>query len=173
MMMFVILKQLLLLLLLMVAASSELGILADDENDMGAPITTDPCLDSDYIEGAHDFANGKGPSVWDRFTHEFPDRILEGGNGDMSINHYHLYRRDVARMKFLNVDAYRFSISWPRIIPSGRRSDGVNQRGINFYHRLLDLLIENGIEPFVTIWHWDTPQGLEAEYGGFLSRDIV
>ncbi|CAN0917058.1 Beta-glucosidase 23 [Linum grandiflorum] len=128
MMMFVILKQLLLLLLLMVAASSELGILADDENDMGAPITTDPCLDSDYIEGAHDFANGKGPSVWDRFTHEFP---------------------------------------------AGRRSDGVNQRGINFYHRLLDLLIENGIEPFVTIWHWDTPQGLEAEYGGFLSRDIV
>ncbi|CAN0917060.1 Beta-glucosidase 11 [Linum grandiflorum] len=144
MMMFVILKQLLLLLLLMVAASSELGILADDENDMGAPITTDPCLDSDYIEGAHDFANGKGPSVWDRFTHEFPDRILEGGNGDMSINHYHLYRVCI----YVNCDG-RETIRQPIFCwsTSGRRSDGVNQRGINFYHRLLDLLIENGNIP--------------------------
>ncbi|CAN0916957.1 Beta-glucosidase 24 [Linum grandiflorum] len=125
------------------------------------------------IEGASDFTHGKGPSVWDRFTHQFPDRILEGGNGDLAINHYQLLQEDIIRMKYLNVDAYRFSISWPRVIPSGKRSDGVNQQGINFYHTILDALIENGIEPYVTIWHWDTPQGLEADYGGFLSYDIV
>ncbi|CAN1780893.1 Beta-glucosidase 27 [Linum perenne] len=76
-------------------------------------------------------------------------------------------------MVYMNVDAYRFSISWPRVIPSGRRSDGTSKKGIAFYHRLLDVLIENKIDPYVTIWHWDTPQLLEAEYGGFLSRNIV
>ncbi|CAN0926486.1 Cyanogenic beta-glucosidase (Fragment) [Linum grandiflorum] len=125
------------------------------------------------IEGASNFAYGKGPSIWDRFTHEYPDRILEGGNGDVAIDHYHKFKEDIRRMKYLNVDAYRFSISWPRIIPSGKRNDGVNQEGIKFYHDLLDELIKNGIEPFVTIWHWDTPQALEAAYGGFLSRDII
>ncbi|CAN0923775.1 Beta-glucosidase 24 [Linum grandiflorum] len=125
------------------------------------------------IEGASNFAYGKGPSIWDRFTHEYPDRILGGGNGDVAIDHYHKFTEDIMRMKYLNVDAYRFSISWTRIIPSGKRIDGVNQEGIKFYHDLLDELIKNGIEPFVTIWHWDTPQALEAEYGGFLSRDIV
>ncbi|CAN0923764.1 Beta-glucosidase 24 [Linum grandiflorum] len=125
------------------------------------------------IEGAPNFAYGKGPSIWDRFTHRHPDRILEGGNGDVAIDHYHKFREDILRMKYLNVDAYRFSISWPRIIPSGKRSDGVNQEGIKFYHTLLDALKENGIKPFVTMYHWETPQGLEAEYGGFLSRNIV
>ncbi|CAN1223891.1 Cyanogenic beta-glucosidase (Fragment) [Linum grandiflorum] len=125
------------------------------------------------IEGAPNFAYGKGPSVWDKFTHQYPDRILEGGNGDIAIDHYHKFKEDIMRMKYMNVDAYRFSISWPRIIPSGKRYDGVNQEGIKFYHDLLDELIKNGIEPFVTIWHWDTPQALEDEYGGFLSRDII
>ncbi|CAN0923782.1 Beta-glucosidase 24 [Linum grandiflorum] len=125
------------------------------------------------IEGAHDFTYGKGPSIWDRFTHQFPDRILGGGNGDVALDHYHKYMEDIKRMKYLNVDAYRFSISWPRIIPSGKRSDGVNKKGIQFYHTLLDALKENGIKAFVTMYHWETPQGLEAEYGGFLSRDIV
>ncbi|CAI0378357.1 unnamed protein product [Linum tenue] len=76
-------------------------------------------------------------------------------------------------MKYMNVDAYRLSISWSRVIPYGKRSTGVNRKGIQFYHTIIDLLLENGIEPYVTIWHWDTPQALEAEYGGFLSRDIV
>ncbi|CAN0923779.1 Beta-glucosidase 24 [Linum grandiflorum] len=164
--------------------------------------TKDPCLDSKYvyvpspelpngrfsfpdgfifgtatssyqIEGAHNYTYGKGPSIWDRFTHNYPDRILGGGNGDVAIDHYHKFMEDIARMKFMNVDAYRFSLSWPRLIPSGKRSDGVNQQGIDFYHTLLDALIENGIKPYVTIWHWDTPQALEAEYGGFLNRSIV
>ncbi|CAN1140030.1 Beta-glucosidase 27 [Linum perenne] len=124
------------------------------------------------IEGASNI-DGKGPSVWDRFTHNFPDRILGGGNGDVAVDHYHKFEEDVKRMVYMNVDAYRFSISWPRVIPSGRRSDGTSKKGIAFYHRLLDVLIENKIDPYVTIWHWDTPQLLEAEYGGFLSRNIV
>ncbi|CAN1341520.1 Beta-glucosidase 24 [Linum perenne] len=164
-------------------------------------IKSDPCLDSDYIYrpspelpfGRRNFPEGfifgtatssyqvegasnidcKGPSVWDRFTHQFPDRIEDGGNGDVALNNYRLFQEDIQRMKYMNVDAYRFSISWPRVIPHGRRSDGTNEKGIAFYHRLLDALIENGIEPYVTIWHWDTPQALEAEYEGFLSRCIV
>ncbi|CAN1830546.1 Beta-glucosidase 14 [Linum perenne] len=124
------------------------------------------------IEGASNI-DGKGPSVWDRFTHEFPERIEGGGNGDIALDHYHRFKEDVQRMVYMNVDAYRFSISWPRVIPSGRISDGISEQGIAFYHRLLDVLIENNIDPFVTIWHWDTPQALEAEYGGFLSRNIV
>ncbi|CAN1268167.1 Beta-glucosidase 12 [Linum perenne] len=164
-------------------------------------IDLDPCLESDYVykpspelpHGRWDFPQGfifgtatssyqiegapniygKGPSVWDRFTHQFPDRIEGEGNGDVAIDHYHRFMEDIQRMKYMNVDAYRFSISWPRVIPHGRRSDGINREGIDFYHKLLDALIENGIDPYVTIWHWDTPQALEAEYGGFLSRDIV
>ncbi|CAN0923778.1 Cyanogenic beta-glucosidase (Fragment) [Linum grandiflorum] len=99
------------------------------------------------IEGAHDFEYGKGPSIWDRFTHRFPDRILGGGNGDIALDHYNRFKEDLARMKFMNVDAYRFSISWPRIVPR--------------------------IKPFVTMYHWETPQGLEDAYGGFLNRSIV
>ncbi|CAN1250369.1 Beta-glucosidase 27 [Linum perenne] len=162
---------------------------------------SDPCLESDYvykpspelplgrwsfpegfifgtatsayqIEGAYDI-DGKGPSIWDRFTNQFPDRIEGGGNGDVALDHYHRFEEDVQRMVYMNVDAYRFSISWPRVIPSGRRRDGISKQGIAFYHRLLDVLIENNIDPYVTIWHWDTPQLLEAEYGGFLSRNIV
>ncbi|CAN1250325.1 Beta-glucosidase 24 [Linum perenne] len=164
-------------------------------------IESDPCLESDYvykpspelplgrwnfpegfifgtatssyqIEGASNI-DGKGPSVWDRFTHQFPDRIEGGGNGDIALDHYHRFKEDVQRMVYMNVDAYRFSISWPRVIPSGRISDGISEKGVAFYHRLLDVLIENKIDPYVTIWHWDTPQALEAEYGGFLSRNIV
>ncbi|CAN1267980.1 Beta-glucosidase 12 [Linum perenne] len=147
-------------------------------------INSDPCLESDYVykpspelpHGRWDFPQGfifgtatssyqiegapniygKGPSVWDRFTHQFPDRIEGEGNGDVAIDHYHRFMEDIQRMKYMNVDAYRFSISWPRVIPHGRRSDGINREGIDFYHKLLDALIEN-----------------EAEYGGFLSRDIV
>ncbi|CAI0399824.1 unnamed protein product [Linum tenue] len=127
------------------------------------------------IEGA---ANQycRGPSIWDRFAHEFPERIADGSNGDVALDHYHRLEEDIIRMKFMNLDAYRFSISWTRIIPwnaDGKIQSGVNEQGIKFYHDLLDLLEKHGLEPYVTIWHWDTPQALEAEYGGFLSRNIV
>ncbi|CAN1250366.1 Beta-glucosidase 27 [Linum perenne] len=147
---------------------------------------SDPCLESDYVykpspelplgrwsfpEG---FIFGTATSAYQiEGAYDIDDRIEGGGNGDVALDHYHRFEEDVQRMVYMNVDAYRFSISWPRVIPSGRRRDGISKQGIAFYHRLLDVLIENNIDPYVTIWHWDTPQLLEAEYGGFLSRNIV
>ncbi|CAN1250291.1 Beta-glucosidase 27 [Linum perenne] len=121
-------------------------------------IHSDPCKDSEYkYKPSPELPLGR----WN-----FPEGFVFGTATSS-------YQEDVKRMLYMNVDAYRFSISWPRVIPSGRRSDGISEQGIAFYHRLLDVLIENKIDPYVTIWHWDTPQLLEAEYGGFLSRNIV
>ncbi|KAJ4711684.1 putative Beta-glucosidase [Melia azedarach] len=117
--------------------------------------------------------DGRGPSIWDTFTHKFPDRITNGSNGDVAIDFYHHYKEDVQIMKEMNLDAFRFSISWSRILPTGKLSSGVNKKGINFYNNLINDLLSNGLQPFVTLFHWDLPQGLEDEYGGFLSPRIV
>ncbi|OAY40094.1 beta-glucosidase 24 [Manihot esculenta] len=115
----------------------------------------------------------RGPSVWDIFTHESPDRILDGSNGDAADDFYNIFKADIKRMKQLGLDAFRFSISWSRIVPSGRVWEGVNEQGIEFYNKIINETIANGLEPFVTIFHWDTPQALEDKYGGFLSHNIV
>ncbi|KAI4324287.1 hypothetical protein L6164_023838 [Bauhinia variegata] len=101
------------------------------------------------------------------------DKITDGSNGDVAIDQYHRYKEDVGIMKNMNLDAYRFSISWSRILPKGKLSGGINQEGIKYYNNLIDNLVANGIQPFVTIFHWDIPQALEDEYGGFLSHRIV
>ncbi|KAL3516572.1 hypothetical protein ACH5RR_023474 [Cinchona calisaya] len=119
------------------------------------------------------FEGGKGPSIWDTFTHKFPGKILNGSNGDVADNFYHLYKDDVKLMKFIGLDAFRFSISWPRILPRGKLSGGINKEGVAFYNNLINELISNGIKPFVTIYHWDTPKTLEEEYRSFLSPLIV
>ncbi|OVA13723.1 Glycoside hydrolase [Macleaya cordata] len=124
------------------------------------------------VEGAAK-EGGRGPSIWDTFTHQHPERIDDQSNGDIAIDSYHRYKEDVKIMKNMGADAYRFSISWPRILPNGSLKGGVNQEGIDFYNNLINELIQNGIEPFVTLFHWDVPQYLEDEYGGFLSRKIV
>nr|3U57_A Chain A, Raucaffricine-O-beta-D-glucosidase [Rauvolfia serpentina]3U57_B Chain B, Raucaffricine-O-beta-D-glucosidase [Rauvolfia serpentina]3U5U_A Chain A, Raucaffricine-O-beta-D-glucosidase [Rauvolfia serpentina]3U5U_B Chain B, Raucaffricine-O-beta-D-glucosidase [Rauvolfia serpentina]3U5Y_A Chain A, Raucaffricine-O-beta-D-glucosidase [Rauvolfia serpentina]3U5Y_B Chain B, Raucaffricine-O-beta-D-glucosidase [Rauvolfia serpentina]4EK7_A Chain A, Raucaffricine-O-beta-D-glucosidase [Rauvolfia s len=121
--------------------------------------------------GARD--GGRGPSIWDTFTHRRPDMIRGGTNGDVAVDSYHLYKEDVNILKNLGLDAYRFSISWSRVLPGGRLSGGVNKEGINYYNNLIDGLLANGIKPFVTLFHWDVPQALEDEYGGFLSPRIV
>ncbi|BAT91787.1 hypothetical protein VIGAN_07041300 [Vigna angularis var. angularis] len=117
--------------------------------------------------------DGRGPSIWDAFTHKYPEKIRDRSNGDVAVDQYHRYKEDIEIMKNMNLDAYRFSISWSRILPKGKLSGGINQEGIDYYNRFIDNLLAEGIEPYVTLFHWDLPQALEEEYGGFLSRRIV
>lgn len=121
------------------------------------------------IEGSPD-ADGKGKSIWDTYSH-IPGRIKNGDTGDVANDHYRLYRQDVAMMKEMGAKAYRFSISWPRIFPEG---DGTpNQKGMDFYNRLVDELLAAGIEPFATLYHWDLPQALQDKVGGWQSRETA
>jgi beta-glucosidase len=120
------------------------------------------------IEGAWN-EDGKGESIWDRFSHT-PGTIEDGSTGDVACDHYHRWRGDIALMKELGLEAYRFSVSWPRILPAGRGK--VNQAGIDFYSRLVDGLLEAGIQPFPTLYHWDLPQGLQDE-GGWAARSTA
>ncbi|KAL5567248.1 hypothetical protein UlMin_030412 [Ulmus minor] len=117
--------------------------------------------------------DGKGPSIWDIFTHKYPGRIKDRSNGDVAINQYHRYKEDVGIMKEMNLDAYRFSISWSRLLPNGKLSGGLNKEGVKYYNNLINELLAKGLEPFVTLLHMDLPQNLQDEYGGFLSPNIV
>ncbi|XP_058073473.1 beta-glucosidase 12-like isoform X3 [Magnolia sinica] len=117
--------------------------------------------------------DGKGISIWDAYTHTHPDKIKDHSNGDIALDSYHRYKEDVKIMKEMGMDAYRFSISWTRILPHGRLSGGVNEEGIKYYNNLINELLSNGIQPFIAIFHWDFPQSLEDEYGGFLSSKVV
>ncbi|KAL0394220.1 UNVERIFIED_CONTAM: Raucaffricine-O-beta-D-glucosidase [Sesamum latifolium] len=124
------------------------------------------------IEGAA-AQGGKGASIWDTFTLKTPGRIVDGSNGNTATNMYTRFKEDIKMMKKMGWDAYRFSISWPRILPGGRCCAGVNQEGIDYYNNVIDTLIEHGIEPYVTLFHWDLPQCLQDEYEGFLSKRVV
>lgn len=117
------------------------------------------------IEGGWN-EDGKGESIWDRFSHT-PGNVLNGDTGDVACDHYHRWREDVALMKSLGLRAYRFSISWPRVLPAGRGQ--ANQAGVDFYSRLVDELLAADIIPFVTLYHWDLPQMLQDE-GGWPAR---
>ncbi|KAF2602814.1 hypothetical protein F2Q70_00028073 [Brassica cretica] len=102
-----------------------------------------------------------------------PERINDGSNGSVADDSYHLYKEDVALLHQIGFNAYRFSISWSRILPRGNLKGGINQAGIDYYNNLINELLSKGIKPFVTIFHWDTPQSLEDAYGGFLGAKIV
>ncbi len=118
------------------------------------------------IEGAVN-EDGRGESIWDRFSHT-PGKIKAGETGDVACDHYHRVDEDIALMKALGIQAYRFSIAWPRIVPDG---DGaVNQAGLDFYSTLVDKLLAAGIQPWPTLYHWDLPQALEDKQGGWRSR---
>jgi beta-glucosidase len=121
------------------------------------------------IEGAA-AEDGRKPSVWDTFSHT-PGRVKNGDTGDVACDHYHRFEDDVKLMSELGIKHYRFSISWPRIIPDGRGA--VNEKGVEFYSRLTDTLLKHGIMPHATLFHWDSPQALEDLYGSWRSRDIA
>lgn len=121
------------------------------------------------VEGAA-FQDGKGKSIWDTFTHLKPSRT-NGENADIACDHYNRTAEDVNLMSLFGVDIYRFSISWSRIIPLGGRKDPVNEKGITFYNKLIDQLVAHNIQPVVTLFHWDTPQGIYDRYGAFLNTD--
>jgi beta-glucosidase len=120
------------------------------------------------IEGSAT-ADGRSPSIWDSFCAE-PGRIKDGSNGDVACDHYNRYKEDVALMKELGLDAYRFSVAWPRVMPEG--AGPVNAAGLDFYDRLVDELLQAGIRPFPTMYHWDLPQCLQ-DNGGWVNRDTA
>ncbi|MFL6275227.1 MAG: GH1 family beta-glucosidase [Blastocatellia bacterium] len=119
------------------------------------------------VEGAVN-EDGRGPSIWDTFSHT-PGKVVNNANGDVADDHYHRFKEDVQLMKALGVKVYRFSIAWPRVFPQGAGSP--NPKGLDFYNRLVDELLANGIQPFATLYHWDLPQALQERGGGWESRD--
>ena len=118
------------------------------------------------IEGAHT-KNDKGKSIWDTFTHT-SGKIKNNDNGDIAIDHFHKFKEDIDLMAEINMSAYRFSISWTRILPKGKGQ--IIQKGLDFYSKLIDELLSKNIKPLVTLYHWDLPQSLQDE-GGWSNRD--
>ena len=119
------------------------------------------------IEGAVN-EDGRGPSIWDPFV-RLKGKIIDQSTADVANDHYHRYKEDVQLIKELGAKAYRFSIAWPRVFPEGTGTP--NPNGLDFYHRLIDELLANDIEPYVTLYHWDLPQTLQDRYGGWRSRE--
>jgi beta-glucosidase len=120
------------------------------------------------IEGAAS-EDGRGPSIWDTFCGQ-KGRVANGDTGDVACDHYHRFAQDIALMRDLGVRAYRFSIAWPRVLPSGRGA--ANEPGLAFYDRLIDALLAADIEPWVCLYHWDLPQALD-DRGGWTNRDCA
>jgi beta-glucosidase len=120
------------------------------------------------IEGAVN-EDGRGESIWDRFAHS-PGRVTDGNTGDVTVDSYHLYPQDIEILKQLGVKAYRFSTAWPRVVPQGKGA--VNPAGLAYYDRLIDALLAAGIQPFITLYHWDLPQALQ-DNGGWTNRDTA
>ncbi len=120
-------------------------------------------------EGAWN-TDGKGESIWDRFTHEKESRIKDRSNADITSDFYHLYKNDISLVNDLNFKNFRFSVAWSRVMPEG--TGRVNEKGIGFYNNVIDTCLEKGITPWLTLYHWDLPQMLEDK-GGWKSRDIV
>ncbi|KAI8476517.1 MAG: glycoside hydrolase superfamily [Monoraphidium minutum] len=124
------------------------------------------------MEGAAD-KDGRSQSVWDKYVQDKPSEIRDGSTAKVACDHYGKFREDVALMKRLGVKNYRFSISWSRLIPSGRKGGAVNQKGADFYNALINELKKNGIAASATLYHWDLPQANQDAYKGFMSRQLV
>src|SRR5579875_248692 len=120
------------------------------------------------IEGSP-LADGAGRCIWHEFAHT-PGTIVDGDTGDRACDHYHRFAEDVALMRDMGLDAYRFSLRWSRILPDG--TGRVNPAGLDFYDRLIDTILDSGLEPFVTLYHWDLPAALQRR-GGWSNRDLA
>ncbi|MDP9842317.1 GH1 family beta-glucosidase [Streptosporangium lutulentum] len=140
----------------------------DSQSAFGPDFTWGVATAAYQIEGAAQ-EDGRLPSIWDTFSH-IPGSIDNGDTGDVACDHYHRWPEDLGLLGKLGVDAYRFSVAWPRVIPTG--SGPVNPKGLAFYDRLVDGLLEAGIRPFVTLYHWDLPQALQ-DLGGWPERDTA
>ncbi|MEI6751538.1 MAG: GH1 family beta-glucosidase [Paludibacter sp.] len=138
------------------------------KQDFGEQFKWGVSLAAYQVEGAHE-ADGRGPSIWDQFSNK-KNRIEDGSNGNVACEFYYRYEQDIALTKSLNLSHFRFSISWTRIIPDGIGE--VNQPGIDYYNRLIDCCLEHGLEPWVTLYHWDLPLTLEKK-GGWTNRIVV
>jgi len=147
------------------------ALLADDElkrSDFGRDFIWGAATAAYQIEGAWN-EDGKGENIWDHFSH-YTKKVHAGETGDVADDFYHRYESDIELMKKMNIPAFRFSLSWSRIIPQG--TGPVNQKGIDFYNKVIDKCLKEGIEPWVTCYHWDLPQALE-EKGGWTNREII
>lgn len=121
------------------------------------------------VEGAYN-EDGRTPSIWDTFS-KTPGKTVNGATGDVATDHYHRFKEDIQLMKNLGVKTYRFSISWSRVFPNG--TGAPNPKGLDFYNKLIDELLKNGIQPFATLYHWDLPQVLQDKYGGWEGRETA
>ena len=147
----------------MIAVMTELT-----SQDFGSDFTWGVAHAAHQVEGAWD-ADGKSPSIWDTFAHR-PGKIRDGSNADVACDFYNRFESDTDLVQELGFGAQRFSVSWPRVLPGG--TGRVNQKGLDFYSRLVDANLERGIEPWLTLYHWDLPQVLQ-DRGGWTNRDIV
>ena len=142
---------------------------AFSRNDFGKDFVWGVATASYQIEGAWD-EDGKGESNWDYFTHHHKGKIKTRENGDVADDFYHRYNEDIELMHRMNIPAYRFSTSWARILPQG--TGAVNEKGVDFYNRVIDKCLKENIEPWLTCYHWDSPQALDAK-GGWTNRDSL
>ncbi|CAG7905301.1 unnamed protein product [Brassica rapa] len=168
------------LLLLLIITSIYVGVSA--KNHFSIPILRRSDFPEDFIFGSATSAyqcegaaheDGRGPNYSMNNFVFFSEKILDGSNGSIADNSYNLYKEDVNLLHQIGFHAYRFSISWSRILPRGDLKGGINQAGIDYYNNLINQLLSKGMKPFVTIFHWDLPEALEHAYGGFLGAEIV
>jgi beta-glucosidase len=147
-------------------------MIADDEikaSDFGRNFIWGTATAAYQIEGGWN-EDGKGESIWDHFVHDHPHKIYKHQTADIADDFYHRYESDIRLMHQMNIPASRFSISWSRVLPSG--TGQINQKGIDYYHRVIDTCLKNNVEPWITCYHWDLPQALQDK-GGWQNRDIL
>nr|POE95688.1 isoform 2 of beta-glucosidase 42 [Quercus suber] len=146
------------------------GQLGEKSSFLAEIEVTAPQVGEIIVEGAYK-EGGRGPSIWDAFSHT-EGKIIDKSNGDVAVDQYHRYKEDVELIANLGFEYYRFSISWSRIFPDGLGTK-INDEGINYYNNLINALLEKGIQPCITLYHWDLPLHLHETMGGWLNKQIV